>query len=28
MPSLDRLAVAARASGSEPAELWIYRATP
>ena len=28
MPPLDRLAVAARASGSEPAELWIYRATP
>jgi hypothetical protein len=28
IPPLDRLAVAARASGSEPAELWIYRATP
>jgi DNA-binding beta-propeller fold protein YncE len=28
IPPLDRLAVAARASGREPAELWIYRATP
>jgi DNA-binding beta-propeller fold protein YncE len=28
MPSLDRLALAVRVSGSEPAELWIYRATP
>jgi len=28
MPPLDRMAVAARASGSDPAELWIYRATP
>ena len=28
LTSLDRLAVAARANGSEPAELWIYRATP
>jgi hypothetical protein len=27
-PSLDWLAVAARANGSEPAELWIYRAAP
>jgi hypothetical protein len=28
IPPLDRLAVAVRADGSEPAELWIYRATP
>jgi len=28
MPSLDRLAIAARASGNESAELWIYRAAP
>jgi DNA-binding beta-propeller fold protein YncE len=28
MPTLDRLAVAVRASGSEPAELWIYRPLP
>jgi DNA-binding beta-propeller fold protein YncE len=28
IPPLDRLAVAARASGREPAELWIYRARP
>jgi DNA-binding beta-propeller fold protein YncE len=28
MPPLDRLAVAARANGTERAELWIYRATP
>jgi DNA-binding beta-propeller fold protein YncE len=28
IPPLDRLAVAARATGSEPAELWIYRPTP
>jgi hypothetical protein len=28
IPPLDRLAVAARASGREPAELWTYRATP
>jgi DNA-binding beta-propeller fold protein YncE len=26
--SLDRLVVAVRASGNEPAELWIYRALP
>jgi len=28
IPPLDRLAVAARAREREPAELWIYRATP
>jgi DNA-binding beta-propeller fold protein YncE len=28
IPPLDRLAVAARASGGELAELWIYRAAP
>jgi DNA-binding beta-propeller fold protein YncE len=28
IPQLDRLAIAARASGNEPAELWVYRATP
>jgi hypothetical protein len=28
MPALDRLALAVRASGSEPAELWIYRPLP
>ena len=28
IPPLDRLVIAARASGSEQAELWIYRATP
>ena len=28
IPPLNRLAVAARASEREPAELWVYRATP
>src|SRR5262249_32087086 len=28
MPTQNRLAVAARASEREPAELWIYRASP
>src|SRR5262249_29724787 len=28
IPALDRLAVAVRASGYEPAELWIYRPLP
>jgi DNA-binding beta-propeller fold protein YncE len=28
IPPLDRLTVAARASGREPAELWVYRAAP
>jgi hypothetical protein len=28
IPTLDRLAVAVRASGNEPAELWIYRPSP
>lgn len=28
MPTLDRLAVAVRASGNEPAEVWIYRPLP
>jgi DNA-binding beta-propeller fold protein YncE len=28
IPSLDLLAVAVRASGSEPAALWLYRAAP
>lgn len=28
IPPLDKLAIAVRASGSEQAELWIYRATP
>jgi DNA-binding beta-propeller fold protein YncE len=28
IPALDRLAVAIRASGNEPAELWIYRPLP
>ena len=28
IPALDRLAVAARANGNDPAELWIYRPLP
>jgi hypothetical protein len=28
IPTLDRLAVALRASGNEPAEVWIYRPVP
>jgi hypothetical protein len=28
IPTLDRLAVAARANGNNPAELWIYRPLP
>ena len=28
IPAMDRLAVALRASGREPAAIWVYRATP